>query len=169
MNFRLANLNDLDFLKKMYNDVIKAMYENNVKIWNEYYPIGVLAEEIEANRLYVLENDREIIGACTLCDSNEGEAHVKWSEETKNVFYINMLAINAKYMRQGIAGILLEKVKDFAKQKGINFIRLFVVDSNQPAINLYLKSGYSKVEGVYKEQITEDFSLTEYGFELEVV
>lgn len=47
MNFRLANMSDLEFLKVMYTEVIKAMYDNNVKIWNEYYPIGVLAEEIE--------------------------------------------------------------------------------------------------------------------------
>lgn len=168
MNFRLANMSDLEFLKVMYTEIIKAMYDNNVKIWNEYYPIGVLAEEIEASRLYVLENDTEIIGACTLCESNDGESHVKWSENTNNVIYINMLAINAKYMRQGIAGILLEKIKDFAKDKNIDFVRLFVVDSNQPAINLYIKNGYSRVEGIYEEPITEDFSLTEYGFELKV-
>lgn len=118
--------------------------------------------------MYVLENDTEIIGACTLCESNDGEAHVKWSENTNNVIYINMLAINAKYMRQGIAGTLLQKIKDFAKDKNIDYVRLFVVDSNQPAINLYIKNGYSRVEGVYEEPITEDFALTEYGFELKV-
>ena len=74
MNFRLATNNDLDYLKDMYKAITADMWENDIKIWNEQYPAGILAEDIENGRLYLLENDDEIIAAGALCESDEREA-----------------------------------------------------------------------------------------------
>lgn len=48
---------------------------------------------------------------------------------------------------------------------GAEYLRLFVVDINEPAINLYVKNGFKKAEGVYDEVIDDDLVLHEYGFE----
>ena len=39
------------------------------------------------------------------------------------------------------------------------------MDINEPAINLYVKNGFKKAEGVYDEVIDDDLVLHEYGFE----
>ena len=44
-------------------------------------------------------------------------------------------------------------------------MRLFVVDINEPAINLYIKNGFARVDGVYDEVIDDEFVLHEFGFE----
>lgn len=168
MKIRLAREEDLKFLKDMYKRVIVNMYKNDVKIWDEYYPAEVLNEEIENQSLYVLENEKEIIAASALYESIEGEESVKWQENTKDVLYIGKLAVNTDYLRQGIGGVLIEKLKEVAKQNGKKYLRLFVVDSNVPAIKFYEKNGFSKVEGVHEEKIDDELTLIEYGFEMNV-
>ena len=168
MNFRLANVNDLEFLKEMYEKIIDNMYKNDIKIWNEFYPFEVIKEDVEGNNFYVLENDKEIIASCALCNSNSGENEMPWAENTKDVFYIDRLGVNADYLRQGIGSKLINEVKSFAKKEDKKYIRLFVVDSNLPAINLYVKNGFEKVDGIYEEVINEECTLIEYGFELKI-
>ncbi|HBC92713.1 MAG TPA: GNAT family N-acetyltransferase, partial [Pelotomaculum sp.] len=48
------------------------------------------------------------------------------------------------------------------------YLRLFVVDINVPAINLYLRNGFRQVDGIYEEKIDDNFTLREYGFEIKV-
>lgn len=168
MKFRLASDNDLDFLKEMYAKIIDNMYENDIKIWNDFYPFEVIKEDVENNNFYVLENDKEIVAACALCNSNSGENSLTWCEDTNDVFYIDRLGVNADYLRQGIGSNLINQIKTFAKEEDKKYIRLFVVDSNIPAINMYLKNGFEKVSGIYEEVINEECTLLEYGFELKV-
>ena len=42
---------------------------------------------------------------------------------------------------------------------GAEYLRLFVVDENYPAINLYKKTGFEKVDGIYDEVIKEIVNL----------
>lgn len=168
MRFRMANSDDLPMIKEMYGKIIEEMYKNDIKIWNEYYPCECFLEDIELNRLFVLENDVEVVAACTLCNSNSGEDVIKWNEETKDVWYIDRLGVNVNYLRQGIGQALISNVKNYAKENGKKYLRLFVVDVNIPAIKLYEKAGFDILEGVYNEEVYEGHFLTEYAFELKV-
>ena len=49
----------------------------------------------------------------------------------------------------------------------VEYLRLFVVDINKPAINLYIKNGFQKADGIYDEIIGGDIILHELGFEIE--
>lgn len=70
------------------------------------------------------------------------------------------------YLRKGIGSLILEKVKETAKALGAEYLRLFVVDINQPAIHLYVKNGFKKIDGIYDEVIDEELVLHEYGYEI---
>ena len=63
---------------------------------------------------------------------------------------------------------MIEKAKKIAKSKGIDYLRLFVVDINTPAIKLYEKNGFIKAEGIYDEVFDDGFVLREYGYEIEI-
>ena len=65
----------------------------------------------------------------------------------------------------GIGSLMLEKAKEVAKNLGAEYLRLFVADINEPAIQLYIKNGFTKGIGVYNEVIDDDLILHEYGFE----
>nr|WP_246615500.1 hypothetical protein [Clostridium thailandense] len=53
--------------------------------------------------------------------------------------------------------------------KQAKYLRLFVVDINKPAINVYLKNGFKQVDGIYEEKIDDGLILREYGFEIEAL
>lgn len=166
MKLRLAEEEDLIFLKEMYKKVVTNMYENDIKIWDEYYPAEVLHEDIENKTLYVLENDKEIVAASALFESLEEESSVNWSAEAKDALYIGKLAVNVDYLRQGISSVLIEKLKEKAIEKNKNYLRLFVVNNNIPAIKCYEKNGFTKVDGIHEEKIDDELILSEFGFEM---
>lgn len=169
MNLRLANMSDLPQLKEVYKKIIENMYKNNIRIWNEFYPCEVFQDDIENNRLYILTNNNDIVASFALCDSNDGENHVKWKDKNGSALYIDRLGVNIEYARQGIGGTLIKNAIKLVRRKNIKYLRLFVVDINKPAINLYLKNGFRKVDGVYKEKIDDTYTLNEYGFEIEII
>ena len=52
------------------------------------------------------------------------------------------------------------------QELGAEYVRLFVVDINKPAIHLYMKNGFEQADGIYDEVIDDDLVLHEYGFEI---
>ncbi|NFO14098.1 GNAT family N-acetyltransferase [Clostridium botulinum] len=168
MDLRLANINDLSKLKVVYGNIIDNMNKNNIEIWDEIYPCEFFLNDIEKNRLYVLTDGDEIVAVFVLCESNDGENNLKWKNAKEKALYIDRLGVNVNYLRQGIGGIIIKNAIEIAKGKNAKYLRLFVVDINKPAINLYLKNGFKQVDGIYEERIDDNFILREYGFEKEV-
>lgn len=168
MNFRLANIYDLPKLKVVYGRIIDNMNRNNIQIWDDIYPYEFFDDDIKNNCLYLLveEND-DIVASFALSESNRGESHVKWENIHTRRLYLDRFAVNVDYLNRGIGSIMIKYAIGLTKQKGCKYLRLFVVDINKPAINLYLKNGFNKVDGIYEERI-DDFVLSEYGFEIEV-
>ncbi|GKU30565.1 GNAT family N-acetyltransferase [Clostridium folliculivorans] len=169
MDFRLADINDLPKLKAVYRNIIDNMNRNNIQIWDEIYPCEFFRDDIENNRLYILvEDNDDIVAAFALCESNAGESYVKWGNTHEKALYIDSFGVNVDYSRRGIGSIMLNHAITLTKQKKAKYLRLFVVDINKPAINVYLKNGFKRVYGIYEEKIDDNIILREYGFEIEV-
>lgn len=168
MNLRLAIMDDLPKIKMMYQRITENMNKNNIQIWDNIYPCEFLDEDIKHGQLYVIENNHDIVASFALCPSHLGENYVQWTGHHDKVLYIDRLGVNVDYLRQGIGSLAIKKALFLARQNDIQYIRLFVVDINQPAIQLYLKNGFKRVEGIYDEVIDDGFVLHEYGFEMKV-
>lgn len=166
MNFRLADMDDLPQLKAIYEKIINKMNKDNIQIWDEIYPCEFFGDDIENNRLYVLVETNEIVSAFALCDSNAGAEYVKWENKHDKALYIDRLGVNVNYIKKGIGSIMLHKAIALAREKGAHYLRLFVVDINEPAINLYIKNGFVRVPGIFDEKIDGDLVLHEFGFEI---
>lgn len=168
MDLRLARKSDLPQLKAMYRNMIENMAANQIDIWDDIYPCDFFAEDIANNRLYILTEDTEILSAFALCRSNAGEPYVKWTEAGGRALYIDRFGVNTHYLRKGIGSMALQKAIELAGKMGARYLRLFVVDINTPAINLYVKNHFKKAEGIYIEKIDENFILHEFGFEIQI-
>jgi ribosomal protein S18 acetylase RimI-like enzyme len=170
MELRLANIGDLSKLKAVYRSIINNMNKNNISIWDEIYPCEFFSDDIENNRLYLLvEENNDIVAAFALCESNSGEGYVKWESAHEKALYLDRLGVNVDYSRRGIGSIMLKHASTLTKQRNAKYLRLFVVDINKPAINVYLKNGFRQVDGIYEERIDDDLTLCEYGFEIKVL
>lgn len=166
MKLRLAKADDLPQLKTIYRKIINNMYKNNIKIWDDIYPCEFLGRDIEHGQLYILEKNDEIISAFALCNSSEGENCVKWKGRNDEALYIDRFGVNTAYLRKGIGSAALGEAILLAKEKGAKYLRLFVADINKPAINLYVRYGFRKADGIYDERIDDNFVLHEIGFEI---
>lgn len=168
MNFRLAEISELNEIKEMFKDIIEDMYTQNIKIWNEFYPTECFEDDIKNNQLYVLEDNNSIVAVTALIDTTEGAEEFNWKDKNNKSLYIARLGVNTKYKKQGYGSKLLDNIKQEAKRLNVKYIRLFVVDCNTPAINYYQKNKFIKQDGIFVEQINETTSLTQYGMEFEI-
>jgi ribosomal protein S18 acetylase RimI-like enzyme len=166
MDFRLAVMRDLPQLKVVYKDIIQNMNDNQIEIWDDIYPCEFFKEDIKNKQLYVLYDNIEIISAFVLCSTISGEKSVNWKDNAGKALYIDRLGVNVNYSRKGIGSYMLTKARETAKTLGAEYLRLFVVDINEPAIRLYTKNGFTKATGVYDEMIDDALVLHEYGYEI---
>lgn len=165
MNLRLAAADDLTAIKEMYTMLICKMNQEGIEIWDDIYPCNFFTEDIANNRLYILSNENNIVGAFALCDSNDGQNHVTWEKDNAKAVYLDRLGVNPNFKHQGIATQLLNDASKIAIQNGAEYLRLFVINTNTPAMNLYEKNGFKKADGTYVEVIDKTLSFVEYGFE----
>ena len=165
MNLRLANIDDLQQIKDMFREIVDNMNKNNINIWDEIYPCEFFKEDIEDNRLYIMEDNKEIVSVFVLCDNNSGENSIIWKDNSGKALYIDRLGVKVKYLRKGIESVTLNKAISLAKDKGAKYLRLFVVNTNTSAIDFYEKNGFVRADGVYDEVIDEELILHEFGYE----
>lgn len=168
MDFRRAVMQDLPQLKAVYRDIIKDMNHHDIPIWDDIYPCEFFEDDIKNNRLYLLTNDRDIVSAFALCDSSEGEKAVNWENNDQKALYLDRLGVSVNYRGKGIGSLMLVKAREAAKVSGVQYLRLFVVDINEPAARLYARNGFMRVEGVYDEVFDDGFVLHEYGYEVKL-
>lgn len=168
MEIVLAAQKDLINIKKMYVKIIDNMTSNGISIWNEYYPIEVFEEDIKEKNLYLLKDHDIILGAFVIYEHKDIESDVKWTDVNAKAYLLNRVGVNVDYIRQGIGQKIVEAAIKVAKEEGAKFLRLLVVEKNIPAIKLYEKCKFKRVNGMHEEKIRNDYSLFEYAYEKEL-
>ena len=128
MNIRIANEFDFEYVKRITQTTIKAVYP-------KYYPSGAvqffcdhhsdekILEDIKANRVYLIENEENVVGTVTIC-GNE----------------INRLFVLTKYQHMGYGRALM----DFAEKMISKETDTVVLDASLPAKKIYLLRGYKE-------------------------
>lgn len=169
MDFRLATIQDLAQIQDTYREITQNMYENQIPIWDDIYPCEFFKADIENRQLYLMADHAEIISAFALCGSHPGESHVAWENPCAKAQYLDRLGVNPRYAQQGIGSLMLGKAKELAKTLCAGYLRLFVVDINVPAANLYVKNGFRMAEGFFHDVIDETCSFHEYGYEIQLL
>ena len=169
MNLRLAKKEDLHQLKEMFTLIVNEMNKNSIHIWNEDYPFEEFENDIKNYRLYVLTNDDIICAAFAMFDEIDGSNLFEWESNKSKVMYIGRFGVNAKFLRKGIGTKSIKCAKEICKLKGAKYLRLTVAEENLPAISLYVKNGFKKVNGLYKEysQLLGKI-IKEIGFEIKI-
>lgn len=168
MEFRKANVQDLEQIQTIYRQICKHMDENKIQIWDEVYPCQYLETDIANDELYALVDGGEILSALALCPTNDGAHAVKWMEDTDDAVYLNRLGVHVNHLQKGLGNLMLDKAKEQAKALGAQYLRLFVVDFNMPAVKLYVKNGFTKAQGIYEIMLEDGRVLQQYGYEVKV-
>lgn len=168
MKVILAKQEDLKDIKDIYIKIVNNMISNGITIWNNYYPIEVFEQDIKNNNLYLLKDNNSILGAFVMYEHKEIEKDVEWSDINSKAYLLNRVGVNVDYLRKGIGQKLVEEACNLAKEKNAKYLRLLVCQENTPAIKLYEKCNFKRVNGIHEEKIREDYSIFEYAYEKEL-
>lgn len=166
MIFRHATYIDLPALKLLYRDAIAKMEAEGVHIWDDVYPAEFLHKDIDRNQLYLLAEEERIAGVFALREGHLAGTLLPWEQPQAAAIYLERFVVSPDFLRRGIGKQLLGEACRVARELGYAYLRLLVVESNKPAINLYLKFGFKRVDGVYNEGILEGEVLPENGYEI---
>lgn len=148
-------------------DEAEALVELAGRVWRAHYPGIIAPEQIE----YMLEQRyrpvlvRQFIarGDLWLAARGEGEllGFAHGHPLAEGDYKLDKLYVEASWQRHGIGGRLIAELARRARSHGANRLVLRVNRQNQPAIDAYLKHGFT-VATVVLEDIGGGYVMDDY-------
>ncbi|MCL2072043.1 MAG: GNAT family N-acetyltransferase [Oscillospiraceae bacterium] len=145
MKMRLATLNDVKILSKMYEDFfafhadLQPTYYNAAEEKGKYPEFIINSENDDA---IIAEVDGNIAGFCHVLEDKTSpyDCIVQYK------FAICMdLYVFPDYRKKGVGSALINAAKEWAKNRNLSFVELKVLVENKSAIRLYEREGFNKV------------------------
>lgn len=171
MKIRIAKPSEFENIRSFYHKVIDLMQDAEYKpAWEKgVYPSDAyLRESIDNGELWVCEYEGEHAAAMIVNHKcNEEYKSVKWSvdADVSEFLVVHALCVLPTLQGKGIAGALVRKVIEIAKNTYQKVVRLDVLEGNIPAERLYLKHGFQYVDTLqmfYEDTGWTAFKLFEY-------
>lgn len=142
----IVKVDNLEDARKC-NELLTLLIENEAKYnenINKNYIVNNWFENLynmENNVLYVAKENEEIVGYI-YCKINTGE-----NGPTNNFeALIDGLYVLEEYRKKGIATALINKAKQWCRNKNVKYIMINVLENNKTALNLYSKLNFNDYE-----------------------
>lgn len=143
MEIRLATTDDYQAVRAIMNQVQKLHVEYRPDIYrynNDFYTEEYFEEKVKSGCCFVAECDHGIVGVMELQIRHiESPAHV-----TRDIIFIDTMAVEEQYRGQGIGHMFFEKVKEIKFSKKLDGIELQVNARNVAAYEMYKKYGFTE-------------------------
>lgn len=142
----IVKVDNLEEARKC-NELLTLLIENEAKYnenINKNYIVNNWFENLynmENNVLYVAKENEEIVGYI-YCKINTGENGLTNNLEA----LIDGLYVLEEYRKKGIATALINKAKQWCRNKNVKYIMINVLEDNKTALNLYSKLNFNDYE-----------------------
>ncbi|EJT6170838.1 GNAT family N-acetyltransferase [Clostridium perfringens] len=159
MEFRQANISDLDQIVEIIELSKKYIKETKVDQWQDGYPAKEdLRRDIESGNSYVLTNKDEIVATTVISLDGESTYNSIFNGEwITNEEYIVMhrVAVHDRYKGKGIFKELIKEAENLALNKGIFSIKIDTHRDNISMQKAVLKNDFKKCGIIYLEDGSE--------------
>ena len=159
MEFRQANISDLDQIMEIIELSKKYLKETKVDQWQDGYPAKEdLRRDIESGSSYVLTNKDEIVATTVISLDGESTYNSIFNGEwITNEDYIVMhrVAVHDKYKGKGIFKELIKEAESLALNKGIFSIKIDTHRDNISMQRAVVKNDFQKCGIIYLEDGSE--------------
>lgn len=159
MEFRQANISDLDQIVEIIELSKKYLKETKVDQWQDGYPAKEdLRRDIESGNSYVLTNKDEIVATTVISLDGESTYNSIFNGEwITNEEYIVMhrVAVHDRYKGKGIFKELIKEAENLALNKGIFSIKIDTHRDNLSMQKALLKNDFKKCGIIYLEDGSE--------------
>ena len=159
MEFRQANISDLDQIVEIIELSKKYFKETKIDQWQDGYPAKEdLRRDIESGNSYVLTNKDEIVATTVISLDGESTYNSIFNGEwITNEEYIVMhrVAVHDRYKGKGIFKELIKEAENLALNKGIFSIKIDTHRDNISMQKAVLKNDFKKCGIIYLEDESE--------------
>jgi ribosomal protein S18 acetylase RimI-like enzyme len=154
---RRAKIEEIPEILELTNACAQHMTEGGIFQWNEHYPSRrAFVKDISRNELYILEEERKIIGVIAITTLIDQEyLPVQWLTETGKNLYIHRLAVHPDFQSRGYAQKLMSFAEKQAREKKYISVRLDTFSKNYRNQIFYEKRGYKKLGDIYFSKQSE--------------
>ncbi|EGT2192763.1 GNAT family N-acetyltransferase [Clostridium perfringens] len=153
MEFRQANISDLDQIVEIIELSKKYLKETKVDQWQDGYPAKEdLRRDIESGNSYVLTNKDEIVATTVISLDGESTYNSIFNGEwITNEEYIVMhrVAVHDKYKGKGIFKELIKEAESLALNKGISSIKIDTHRDNISMQRAVVKNDFKRCGIIY--------------------
>lgn len=140
---RNACLDDYKSVIQIMNQVQKIHVEWRPDIYKEndnIISIETFQTIVQGDTFFVAEMDGVVVGIMEIVQRHiESPSHV-----TRNVLFIDTMAVDEKHRGKGIGHLFFEEAKKMKKQLQFDGIELQVNAKNKAAYEMYLKYGFTE-------------------------
>ena len=138
MVFRKARKGEADVVMALYRAVVGKQFCT----WDESYPGKTeITADLASGSLYVLEKDKELIGAISIVPKNEIDDFGCWRIK-ENAREFARVVLRPDQQRKGLSVFLVENIIQELQKQQAAAIHLAVAKENIPAQRLYQKTGF---------------------------
>ncbi len=153
MHIRLANMKDIEQLRRLYLE----LETDGVKYQPEHFIIGYRSDEFFN---LIFENDNQDILVADIDGTVIGFSHVMILKQKniaclkpQTVVYIQDLDIIESERNKGIGTLLIKASKEYGKRRGADFIRTQVFPQNINGIRFYERNGFCEMMKTIESQL----------------
>ena len=146
INIRKARIEDAARLEELYAE----LEEDAVFYQPQHFlmsPKGARSRQVEEilnnenQAMLVAEDDGKVIGFVHLLILQTKAISCLKPEK---VVYLQDLIVTAEYRSRGIGSVIMDAVKEFAKETGADFLRTQVFPGNTDGMRYYNRNGFSE-------------------------
>jgi ribosomal protein S18 acetylase RimI-like enzyme len=143
MRIRLATYKDLPSIMVLVRRVVPLMRAAGNMQWDANYPNEeVFQSDLDLNQLWIAEIDGNIAGVAALTFDQEPDyAQVGWDINERAVV-VHRLAVDPAHQGLGVAGALMLKAEEIARENAVSVLRIDTNNENQATQRLFPKLGY---------------------------
>ena len=146
LQFRKAEVDDLDALVALYGAATLHMQRQDIDQWDERYPDReILAEDVESGDMVLGFLDGGL--ACAYVVNRDFDPEYElgaWEQSEGDFCVLHRLCVNPELQGQGLARQTMAHMEAEALARGFDSVRLDVFSQNPHAQRLYEKLGYRR-------------------------
>ncbi|KYK21935.1 hypothetical protein AYK25_02990 [Thermoplasmatales archaeon SM1-50] len=137
MKIRFAQQNDAHVIATQ--NMALAKESENIILDPDIVLAGVHSVLADINKGFylVVENNNKIIGQLMIT--------TEWSDwRNKPIWWVQSVYVQKNWRKKGVFTKMLMKLRQYAKNQNVAFLRLYVCQSNHSALQVYKKVGWNQ-------------------------
>jgi GNAT superfamily N-acetyltransferase len=139
--FRTATPSDIEALRRFEQGIVAAERPFDPTLRDgaiQYYDLEAMLVAVDV-RFLVAERSGELIG-CGFARIDAAKPYLRHRQQA----YLGLMYVDPRYRGQSINRGIVERLKDWCRERGVTELRLEVYNDNRIAVAAYEKAGFAK-------------------------